>query len=91
LSCRLLGLLVTFCGFAKAGLFSTTVHLKTALQLYEKTVNRSTAPPLLQNRCCKLAFCLRHCQAAVCKCFAVCVGCAMAGFKIFRRGGDLKK
>ncbi|MFN4000448.1 hypothetical protein, partial [Algoriphagus sp.] len=42
---------LTVCGFAKAGLLRTTVHLKTTLQLYEKTVNRSTAPPLLQNRC----------------------------------------
>jgi hypothetical protein len=29
----------------------------------------------------------RHCQDALHKGLAVCVGCAMTGFKIYRRGG----
>lgn len=33
----------------------------------------------------------RPCQAALCKDFAGCVGCAMAGFKIFLEGEEIKK
>jgi hypothetical protein len=51
-------LLPTFFGLAKAGLLVLPFNWKTALQLYEKTVNRGTASPLLQNRFNRLHFCL---------------------------------
>src|SRR5690554_3212705 len=59
--CRLsvvLPLAITFWRFAKVAIFSTGLHSKHQTSNLRKTVIRSTAPPLLQNPCYQLAFCL---------------------------------
>ena len=52
-----LHLAVTFCGFAKVAIFTTKLQSKHLILINHKTVIRSTASPLLQNRCWQLVFC----------------------------------
>ena len=47
-----------FAALCQAGLFSTALDTKNHTSIIRIIVIRSTAPPLAQNRCYKLAFCL---------------------------------
>ena len=84
---------------AEGGDFTTKLHTKNHTSIIRIIVLRSTAPPLLLNRCYQLAFCRPCLVSQVCKGFRcqcqncvwvfmcrLCVGC----FKNFRREGRKK-
>ena len=48
LHCRLLGLLVTVCGLAQAGIFTTKLATKPKVQIYEKLLTGELNPRLRQ-------------------------------------------
>ncbi len=81
---------LTFGGLPQAGLLALPFIWKTAVQLYEKTVNRRTAPPLSFKpmlAAVVLSFVICRCQRC-CVCWVVCrEKIKKEGKENFYRGG----
>jgi len=88
---------LTFCGYKKLAIFTTNVHTNNECLINQKTVIRSTEPPISCRCFCKLAFCpsslSSRCIYVLLLSFilvSLCLACVLAVLKILE-GRDFKK